>query len=780
MSQEQYFEEQEESIDFKKYLFKALSKWYWFAISLFVCLAISYLYATYTIPTYSVSSSLILRQRASDMNGMDMIVEELGLKTMQRRKAVVENEISILQSYTYAAKAIAKCDFYVTYMGHGYIRDVFLYKRAPFIVKSDSIIINNTDVSVKINIIDESRFELKYELNGESISKELAFGERFKNSDFDFTVYRDQNQTIASYKSYSFYFNQFNTLVNDYRNKVEIETNDKKGTILTLSMSGFVAQKEADYLNMLMQEYLNADLEEKNDLSQKTITFIDNQIAQMQDSLKIAEDELQFYRSNNKIINLKDEGRILYEKLRLAEEQKNVLVMQKSFLDTLNSYIINSDKTLITPSIVGIEDPVLTLLITNYNTVLARKRQINYSVMANNPEFIQLTDQLIEYKEALLSNINSSQGKNRASLSQVNKKLDAIERQMQGLPINEQQLMNIQRKFDLSNNLYNFLLEKRAEQGIASSTNSPDHKILDWAMAENSILISPKKSKIYIMGLILSLLFPSGIIVLLDLLNNKIETVKDVESLTKINIIGQIAKNNYKTEMPVIEHPKSSFAEAYRSIRTQLGFMLPTDKTPIIMVSSAVSGEGKTFSAINLASVFALGNKKTLLIGLDLRRPKLHNLFNVSNVKGVSTYLIGKDKFDDIIIKTNVNNLFIAASGPVPPNPAELIESEKMDLFIEQAKAEFDIVVIDTPPYSIVTDAFLIKKQADVSLFVVRQEYTTRDLIKQFDKMAKADNLKNAAIIFNDTNLSGIYRYGYKYANKYRAEYGYMMGYYEE
>ena len=779
MSQEQYFEEQEESIDFKKYIFKALSKWYWFAISLFVCLAISYLYATYTIPTYSVSSSLILRQRAADMNGMDMIVEELGLKTMQRRKAVVENEVSILQSYSYAARAIDKVDFEVTYMGHGYIRDVYMYKRAPFIVKYDSLLINKTGSPIFINIIDESSYEL--EIRGHNpLVKTLSFGERFKNENFDFYIFRCENISITSYKSYSFYFNDVNDLINSYRNRINIEANDKKGTVLTLSTSGFVAEQEADYLNALMSEYLNADLEEKNDQSQKTINFIDNQISQMQDSLKIAEDELQFYRSNKKIINLKDEGRILYEKLRLAEEQKNILSMQQSFLDTLNSYIFNSTKTLIAPSIVGIEDPVLSSLIANYNLVLGRKRQINYSVMANSPEIIQLNDQLLDYKEALLSNIHSSLGKNRASLIQVNKKLDAIERQMQGLPINEQQLMNIQRKFDLSNNLYNFLLEKRAEQGIASSTNSPDHKILDWAMAENSILTSPKKSKIYLMGLILGLLFPSGIIVLLDLLNNKIETVKDVELLTKINIIGQIAKNNYKTEMPVIEHPKSSFAEAYRSIRTQLGFMLPTEKTPVIMVSSAVSGEGKTFSALNLASVFALGNKKTLLIGLDLRRPKLHNIFNVSNGKGISTYLIGKDKFDDVIIKTNVNNLFIAASGPVPPNPAELIESEKMDMFIEQAKAEFDIVIIDTPPYSIVTDAFLIKKHADVSLFVVRQEYTTRDLIKQFDKMAKADNLKNAAIIFNDTNLSGIYRYGYKYANKYRAEYGYMMGYYEE
>lgn len=780
MSQDNYFEEQEESIEFKKYIFKAISKWYWFAISLFVCLAISYLYATYTIPTYSVSSSLILRQRASDMNGMDMIVEELGLKTMQRRKAVVENEVSILQSYTYAARAIVKLDFAVTYMGHGYIRDVYLYKRAPFIVKSDSVTLNKSSVPIQINIIDESNFKLEYELNNEAVSKTLAFGEKFKSADFDFTVYRNPDQTITSYKSYSFYFSDFNSLVNDYRNKVGIETNDKKGTVLTLSIGGFVAQKEADYLNMLMQEYLNADLEEKNDLSQKTITFIDNQISQMQDSLKIAENDLQFYRSNKKIINLKEEGSILYEKLRYTEEQKNMLQMKQSFLDTLDSYIINSKKTLIAPSIVGIEDPVLAGLIANYNTVLQRKRQINYSVMAATPEIAQLDDQLQEYKQALLSNLNSSKGKNRASLAQVTKKLDAIEDQMQGLPINEQQLMNIQRKFDLSNNLYNFLLEKRAEQGIASSTNSPDHKILDWALAENAVKTSPKPKMIYLMGFVLSLFFPIGIIVLLDLLNNKIEDIKDVEAITKINIIGSVTKNTYKTEMPVVEHPKSSFAEAYRSIRTQLGFMLPNDRTPVIMVSSAVSGEGKTFTALNLASIFALGNKRTLLIGLDLRRPKLNDILGIKGNKGISTYLVGIDSFDDIIIPTKVQNLFVTASGPVPPNPAELIESERMDTLIATAKEQFDIIIIDTPPYSIVTDAFIVKKHSDASLFVVRQEYTTKDIVKQFDKMVKKDGVKNLSIIFNDTQLKGIYKYGYRYGLKLHPEYGYHLGYYEE
>jgi len=780
MSQDNYFEEQEESIDFKKYIYKALNKWYWFAISLFVCLAISYLYATYTIPTYSVSSSLILRQRASDMNGMDMIVEELGLKTMQRRKAVVENEVSILQSYTYAARAISKLDFGVTYMGHGYIRDVYLYKRAPFIVKSDSITQNTPSVTFQINIIDESRYELDYEFNGESISKELAFGENFKSDDFDFTIYRAPNSNIDSYKSYSFYFNDFNSLVNGYRNKIGIETNDKKGTVLTLTVNGFVADKEADYLNMLMSEYLNADLEEKNHLSQKTLTFIDNQIRQMQDSLKIAENDLQFYRSNKKIINLKEEGSILYEKLRYTEEQKNLLLMKQSFLDTLDSYIVNSTKSLIAPSIVGIVDPVLAGLIANYNSVLQRKRQINYSVMEANPEVLQLNDQLQEYREALMSNINSSKGKNRASLTQVIKKLDAIEDQMQGLPINEQQLMNIQRKFDLSNNLYNFLLEKRAEQGIASSTNSPDHKILDWALPVNAKKTSPKPKMIYMMGFVLGLFFPIGVIVLLDLLNNKIEEVKDVESLTKINIIGSVTKNTYNTELAVVEHPKSSFAEAYRTIRTQLGFMLPSDRTPVIMVSSAVSGEGKTFTALNLASVFALGNKKTLLVGLDLRRPKLNKLINTDTSIGISTYLVGNNSFDDIISSTSVNNLFVALSGPVPPNPAELIEGDRMKQFIETAKQQFDIIIIDTPPYSIVTDAYIVKQHVDASLFVIRQNYTTKDIVKQFDKMVKRDGVKNISIVFNDTQLTGLYKYGYKYGYKLRPEYGYQMGYYEE
>jgi capsular exopolysaccharide synthesis family protein len=762
------------NIDFKRYLIKALKKWYWFAISLSIALIISYLHAKYTIPTYSVSSTLILRQRASDMNGIDMIIEELGIRGRQRRKAIVVNEISILKSYSYAHRTINKCNFWVTYMGHGYFRDVYLYNNSPFIIKTDNLNNNACNKPIYIDIIDNKNYTIQIE-NEKEEKINMKFGERFKNDMFDFVIHINNDINKDTYKRYSFYFNSLNSLVNSYRNKLSISTNDKKGTILTLSSVGYVPKQEADYINTLMQEYLYADLEEKDYQSNKTMKFIDNQISQMQDSLKIAENKLQYYRSKKKIINLENEGKILYERLRATEEQKSLYSLQLSFLDTLNNYISERDKALIAPSIVGIDDPVLESFITEYNSLIQKKRIINHSVMDANPESKQLKGQIEEYKEALLSNINSYKGKTRINLTQIIRKLKAIENQMQTLPINEQQLMNIQRRFDLSNNLYNFLLEKRAEQGIASSMNSPDHKILDFAIAENASKQSPKKKMIILMGILIGLTIPASLIILLDLLNSKIDNIKDIEDKINVPVIGYIEKNIHDSSLPVYEYPKSSFAESFRHTRTQLQFMSENSSCPTILVGSAASGEGKTFTASNLATIYSMMGKKTLMLGLDLRKPKINDIFKVNNNFGLSTFFIGKDNFEDVIEPTGIQNLYIASSGPVPPNPAELIQSDNMSSFFERAKKEFEIIIIDTPPFAVVTDSFIIREFVDVSMFVIRENYTRGDVLSIINNIESSNAFKNICVLVNDVKESRIYGYG----RSLNYQYGYEKGYYE-
>ena len=323
--------------------------------------------------------------------------------------------------------------------------------------------------------------------------------------------------------------------------------------------------------------------------------------------------------------------------------------------------------------------------------------------------------------------------------------------------------------FDLNNTIYTFLLERKAEAGIARASTIPAHRSIDQAVASNSTRIKPQEMKNYLVAILLGLLVPMVLIVLFDLLNNKIIGRHDIEALTRAPIIGYISHSEYHVEDPVAEKPGSTLAESFRAVRTSLSFFTGQTKCPVIVVSSPVSGEGKTFVSVNLATIISMMNKKVLIIGLDLRKPRVHAILKAGNGHGMSTYLSSNATFEEVIVPTEVNNLWFAPSGPVPPNPAELIGSPKMAEFIARARNEFDTVIIDTPPVGIVTDALLLGQLANVTLFVVRQRYTTRGSVSLLDEIYRKGEMSNITLVVNDISATGYYGYGLRY--------GYTLGY---
>jgi capsular exopolysaccharide synthesis family protein len=336
-------------------------------------------------------------------------------------------------------------------------------------------------------------------------------------------------------------------------------------------------------------------------------------------------------------------------------------------------------------------------------------------------------------------------------------------------------MINIQRKFDINNTVYTFLLEKRAEAGIAQASNVPDNRIIDEAGYFSSIRIKPRESRNRMLAILLGILIPLISIIAIDYLNNKIIDKKDIERGTRTPIIGAISHNSLKTEMPVVRNSGSTLAESFRSVRTNLKYFIKEIKNPVISVSSTITAEGKTFISANLAAIVSMTGKKVLLIGLDLRKPRIHKIFGVVNEKGISNYLIGEEKFEDVVIKTEVENLWYAPSGPIPPNPAELIDSYAMTEFIKMAKERFDFIVIDTPPVAIVTDALLISSITDFYLFVVRQRYSSKNTLELVQELYENQNINKIGIVINDISLSGYYGYGLRYG--YSLGYGYNYGY---
>jgi len=389
-----------------------------------------------------------------------------------------------------------------------------------------------------------------------------------------------------------------------------------------------------------------------------------------------------------------------------------------------------------------------------------------------------LQNELELLKASLKEQVSTGQNLNDINQQKLNQEIAVIEKEINRLPQNERSLVNIEREYKLNNELYTFLLEKRAEAGITKASNVSKNKVLDVAIAQNAQQQTPKRSQNYLIALVLGLGIPGGIILLFEFFNNKIEDKKDIERNTRIPVIGTIGHNDSHHSVPVYIDPKGSLAESLRSLRTNLQYVLREKDQKVVMITSTISGEGKTFAAVNLAAIMAMGNRKVLLVGLDLRKPSLHRIFETPNETGLSTYLIEQTEYDQIIKTTYIENLYLAPSGPIPPNPAELIETKRMEAFFEHAQKEFDYIIIDTPPVALVTDSILISQYADASIFMIRQKYSSKHVFELMNTIEVNKKMQHVNILVNDLKIPKYYGYSYGYA--YGYGYGYGYGYKEK
>jgi tyrosine-protein kinase Etk/Wzc len=379
---------------------------------------------------------------------------------------------------------------------------------------------------------------------------------------------------------------------------------------------------------------------------------------------------------------------------------------------------------------------------------------------------------------SLNENVRNIVQVSKISQKELDRRLSEIQSEVGSLPETERQLLNIQRKFNVNDRIYTFLLEKRAEAAISKASNIPSNSILD--RARKASMVYPKPSMNFTIAFLIGLLLPVLIILIRDYFDDKIHSRADIESLTDVPILGVISHSTEKYNTIVISRPKSIIAETFRSLRTNLQFIAAEKDKRVFTITSTLSGEGKTFTAINMASIFALSGKKTLLLSCDLRKPKLYDDFNLNNEKGMTTYLVGRCSVNDIVQSSGYEFLDIVTSGPVPPNPSELLESKRMNELMEEMRQEYDFIVIDSPPVGLVTDAVFLMKQSDANIYVVRQNYSSKHAMSTLNDLVRSTGLKNITIAVNDVDFTdrayGRTGYGYGYGYGYGNEYGYYYG----
>ena len=640
-----------------------------------------------------------------------------------------------------------------------------LYPDPPILIQSEKTIPLKKDVEFKITYLNNNKFTIESSSDNYPLQKTASFGETIEVPGGNFTVEcRNEEWFRANYaQELYFIIHSQNRLVNSYVGKLDVELMSRGGSILNISISGTNRTKDVDFLNKLIEEFQASSLEKKNLEAERRIEFIDNQLIGISDSLLLTENRLQQFRSSNRIMDLSAQGQAIIAQITELENERARLNLEANYCDYLADYLAKDleGELPIVPITMGITDPGLTRLVEELATLQGQLSARGAGQM--NPLQRNLEQRTQATKEALRETLNGLRRANSLARSENQEQISQTNTRASALPVTERQLLGIERKFRINDELYTFLLETRAELAMQKASNRADSEVIDYSDSRFSNVILPNKKILNMIAIMAGLIIPFLTIYLNFLLNKKLKD-EEIRKMTTIPVVGNIPHNNEKTNTVIFDNPNSTISESFRVVRSRMQFFIKEAKAPVILITSTMPGDGKTFTAINLASAYSLLGMRTILVGFDLRKPKIYQDFNLTNDKGVSTWLIGKDDVKDIIQQSPFENLWIITAGPIPPNPSELTALKKTEELFKILKEKYDYIIIDTSPIGVVSDTYHLASLADACLLVVRTGKTLRDLFENTLAEIKTSNLKSVSLVINDIH-SGSKHYGY--AEKY-------------
>lgn len=771
-------EEEEDNIlsqiDVKKLLSDIIRFWWVFVISVGIVFVALRIYHTYKTKIYSSEATVIV-DNSTKSSWRRTILEGVDLGQSMSN---FDNQLAILGSRTLISRVVDKMGVYISYYHIGRVKDTELFQPKELTVIMDSTHLQPIGVRLHISPNDDETYKLTVKSEnmetycystrqaGTAIT-DVQFEDTFRYGEAVVTPWCAFSLICENPLKENFYivFNAPAALVAQYTASLSIESESKtESTVVTLRTSGANKQKNETFLNTLINTYVSDNLRQKTAMSENTIRFIDSQLVLLSDSLNLVSSQLSNFRSHNQIQDdLSKKGDDLFSEVKSYETELKQLKLESAYYTYLEKYfsndsIMNSD---VAPATFKTERPMITELLKKILDINSQRQVYrNTYGREGNPMFDALNAEFNIVRNTLLTSIKSHKEMVAENINEVEGKINEFTKEIMCLPETERTLLDIDRKFNVTNDLYTFLLQKRAEAQIQRASSTPDHKPLD--PAKTSGVVSPNVKRNQMLGLAAAILIPVIVLILRQLLDNKIRTSNDIKKLTKLTVIGEIPNNTKDTSFVVQEYPRSVTSEEFRRMRIKLDFLSKRKTPTVILVTSSMPGDGKTFCAINTASVFSIAKKKTVVIGLDLRKPGLSKVTGIMGHQGVTDYIIGNCGLEDIICK--YGDLHIIGSGTIPPNPSELLQSDECRIMFEKLKQMYDVIVIDTPPISLVSDALQLTNMANVTMFVVRQDYTEKQAVEYSLECLNENNVTNAAIVVNDIN-SRKTRYGYGYGN---------------
>lgn len=761
----------EELIDFKKVFSQILSRRYLFGGALAGALMLAFLYNTFTLPVSRVSATILINEDSkSNPTGNDQLLEGFGLMPGLKN---LDNQIMVLTSRNLVLRTLDELQFELEFFDRRLFKSKSFYPATPVQIVLVSGRPLPEDVVFSIKNIGNNMFRIDARKDKSfKIHKKALFGSpvEINGSVITITKTTTEERNADGNRKLYFIYHSRRKLVEDYIERLKIGPVTKKGTIVKVMLDGTNKNQDLAFLNTLTYSFVNMSLEKKNSEAIRTIEFIDDQLSGISDSLILTESRLQKFRSRNRVMNLSSQGQVIIDQVMRLETEKARLGMEKKYFDYLAEYLEKdfADEVPVAPATMGISDQGLSKLVAD----LADLQGQLYSkgMGTKNPMQSQLLLKIKNIKEALKETLKGLIVANDLAVKNNSTQINALNARASALPGTERELLGIERKYKLNDELYTFLLEKRAVAQMQKASNTADNEIIDYPEYDNEP-VSPKKALIYIFALMAGISFPFLWIFFANMFNVKISGIDEISSVTDIPVSGYIPHHKMKRNTILFDEPESPVAEAFRLLRSRLVYFIKDIRKPVILVTSSMPEEGKTTVAINLASAYSLLGKKTILVGFDLRQPGIYNDFSVENNHGVSTWLIGKDKLENVIIESKQSNLHFILSGPIPPNPAELTTLDRTDELIRLLKEKFEYIIIDTSPVGIISDTYHLISLADVCVLVVRQNHTIKELFADTLRDMKKSNAKSINLVVNDIIPNGrSYGYGSRYHHDYRSK----------
>lgn len=766
-------EQDEQAIDLNKILTKCKRHWYWFVIGLAIAFTCAFIYLRYSTPVYEAEAALLIKddKQNSPSSLQDDVLAQLNFLTGNSN---VLNEMAILRSRTIVGRAVRDLGLQSTYWITGRYKDQEIYNRTPVFVTPILLRDSVHGAILQIQILSNDSFLVKDESNHQV---KVIGGSTFSINDGTFLVKRNPSAiSLDSVKMISVKISSLNKVVTLLQKNLSLSQTDKQSSVIELSFKTTVPLKGEDFLNTLIREYSLAGLADKNQTAANTIQFVDSRLDSISGELSEVEGEIQRFLSTHSIANIDEQSKAFIDQVSQLDQQMAQQNMQVSALNQIREYVDKpNDDDGYVPSTLGIQDPTLLSLVENYNSLqLQRTQQLQAGAGPKNPLITVIDTQLDKLRQDIRENTSNLLQGSKQVAQKLQEQNQEFQNKINSVPKVQRDLIALKRQQEIKSTLYVYMLQKREEASITEAASVFNNRIIDPAMT-NLVPVAPQKKLIYLAAILLGLAIPGGLIYLKELLDRKIGSRQDVETHTNASIFGEIGHSKQEGPIVVISGTRSVVAEQFRNLRTNLSFVLNNNNDKVILITSSMGGEGKSFISLNLAMTYALMGKRIALLGLDLRKPKLGSYLNLEHVPGISNYLSGQLELTQLPIELDFgnHNLYFINSGPVPPNPAELLLQPATQELFNYLKQSFDYIILDTPPVGLVTDAQILGEYANVSLYIVRHRYTMKEQVRLVENYYKHKRLPNMGIVLNDIKAGDAYRYSY-------GGYGYGDGYYSE